>query len=392
MTTTTLDFKRALAIKKEKPVVSSKLGRQIFLIIIGLLLFGLVEVFSASRYQGMELRNNPYYFGSLHAFYVLGTIVAIGFFQIIPKKLWKSLTWIAFIVLLVTLVAVFFFPAQNGAHRWIPLGIFTLQPSELAKIGVVMVGALLLSKVKWDQDKTIYEHLFRLFLISLPVLVVMGLVLLQPDLGNIMVIGASFFAMYLSIPHKWRVKSLLAVIPIAAILFTLFVVLVPYRRERVLTYLQFMQTGVIEDEFGKGLQTRNILIGVGSGGFWGKGIGGSQLKHGYFVEVTAFTDSIAALIFEELGFFLGSLFVGIYVYLFYLLVKVAESQKDPYNRLVVWGIAIWFITQAFIHFAANVVLVPVKGTTLPFVSYGGSSMLAFGVAAGIAIKLARDPS
>ncbi|MFZ6022150.1 MAG: FtsW/RodA/SpoVE family cell cycle protein [Patescibacteria group bacterium] len=392
MTTTTLDFKNALAFKKAKPVVSTKLGRQIFFVILGLLLFGLVEVFSASRYQGIELRNNPYYFGSLHLFYVLLTLASIGLFQVLPKSLWKSLTWISFFVLLATLVAVFFFPAQNGAHRWIPLGIFTLQPSELAKIGVVMVGALLFSKVKWDQDKSIWEHLIRLSMISVPVIVVMILVLVQPDLGNILVIGASFVAMYLSIPQKWRKLSVFLIVPLIVLLISSAILITPYRRERVMTYLQFMRTGVIEDEFGKGLQTRNILIGVGSGGFWGKGIGGSQLKHGYFVEVTAFTDSIAALIFEELGFFLGSLFVGVYVYLFYLLVRVAEAQQNPYNRLIMWGIAMWFITQTFIHFAANVVLIPVKGTTLPFVSYGGSSMLAFGLASGIAIKLARDPS
>ena len=392
MTTTTLDFKKALSLSKVTSIVDNTLARQVVVVIAALLGFGTLEVFSASRYQGIELKGNPYYFGLIHLMFVSIVVAVVFVLQIIPKSFWKKFTWLGIFGLFAALIAVFFFSAENGAHRWIALGVFTIQPSELAKIGVVMLGALLLYKVKWDEDKSYAELLFRFFLISIPVWIIALLILFQPDLGNILVLLAAYLVMFLSIPQKWRNLNVVVMAIIGILAVSAVVLVTPYRRERVITYLEFMRTGVVQDEFGKGLQIRNILIGVGSGGFWGKGIGGSQLKHGYFVEVTAFTDSIAAVIFEELGFFLGSVFVFAYLYLFYLFIKIAEIQKSEYQRLIMLGIAMWFIVQTFIHFGANVALIPVKGTTLPFISYGGSSLLAFGIAAGIAIRLARYPS
>lgn len=392
MTTTTLDFKKALSLSKVGAVIDNGLARQVFFTVLLLLGFGVVEVFSASRYQAVELKGNPYYFGLIHLMFVCGVIAVIFLFQFLPKILWKKFTWLGIIILLTALLAVFFFPSENGAHRWIPLGLFTIQPSEFAKIGVVMLGALLLYKVNWDQDKTYAEHLFRFTLMSLPIWLIALLILLQPDLGNILVLLVAYIVMFWSIKQKWRNLNVLIFPLVGIVAIAGAVLLTPYRRERVITYFEFMRSGIVQDEFGKGLQIRNILIGVGSGGMWGKGIGGSQLKHGYFVEVTAFTDSIAAVIFEELGFFLGSVFVFIYLYLFYLFIKISEVQKSEYQRLIMLGIAMWFIVQTFIHFGANVALIPVKGTTLPFISYGGSSLIAFGVATGIAIRLARSPS
>jgi cell division protein FtsW len=217
-------------------------------------------------------------------------------------------------------------------------------------------------------------------------------ILVEPDLGNVIVIAGSYFTMYLLSSSKWKRLDVVFLFVIGILVVIVAIIAAPYRLGRVVTHVQFIQTGVIEDEFGKGLQLRNILIGVGSGGIFGKGIGESRLKQGYFVEVTAFTDSIAAVIFEELGFILSLLFVSIYVYLFLLIVNIAEIQSDPYQRLVIWGIAIWFITQSFLHLGANAALIPVKGITLPFISYGGTSMLALAPAIGIVIRSAKKPS
>lgn len=395
MTTTTLDLNLARRLSDaNKPQGNAKLAGSVFGVALFLLIFGAVEVFSASRYQAVQLTQNPYYFGLLHLGFVTLTILVIVIVQLLSIKVWKKLTWLGALAILATLAMVFFFPSENGAHRWIPLGQsgFNIQPSEFTKIIAILLGALLFSTAKWNEDKKYSDHLLHLVIMSIPVALMLVLVLVQPDLGNILVIGGAYAIMFLLTPNKWKVKDTIIVIFLALVVGGIAVALEPYRLERITTQLEFMRTGEIQDEFGKGLQLRNILIGVGSGGVWGKGIGGSRLKNGYFVEVTAFTDSISAVIFEELGFILSILFVSVYLYLFTLFTKIAEIQQTPYQRLIMWGIAAWFIIQTFMHFGANVALIPVKGTTLPLVSYGGSSMLAFGIAVGMAIRLARHPS
>ncbi|MCC7304284.1 FtsW/RodA/SpoVE family cell cycle protein [bacterium] len=394
MTTTSIDFKNSKNLGGKNTSGSNQLAKQLFAVIAGLLLFGLIEVFSASRYQGEQLKGNIYYFGLIHALFVGMSFLTLIVLPAFPSMIWKKLTWVVFLGLLVSLVSVFFFSAENGAHRWIPIGStgFNVQPSEFAKIGAILLGALLFANAKWDQDKTQGDHLIRLGIMSIPIGIMLTLILVQPDLGNIIVIGGAYAVMYFLTQNKWKARDGIYVVILAAVIGVAAVAMEPYRFERITTHLEFIRTGKVQDEFGKGLQLRNILIGVGSGGLWGKGIGGSQLKYGYFVEVTAFTDSISAVILEELGFLLGSVFIGVYLYLFYLFVKVAELQQTQYQKLVMWGIAMWFIIQTFMHLGANVALIPVKGTTLPFVSYGGSSLLAVAVAGGMAIRLARHPS
>lgn len=367
---------------------------QIALTVIGLLLFGAIEVFSASRYQGIQLKGNLYYFGLIHLAFVIGSIVIIAIASLFNTKIIKTLTPLAYVGLLVSLVAVFFFDSENGSHRWIPLGGtgFTIQPSEFAKLISILMGAHVFSQINWNQDKTYGDHVIRFIITSLPVFLIMGLVLIEPDLGNVVVIAAAYLTMYLLSDNKWKKSDVWLVGVVAVLVGIVAVVAEPYRMTRIITHLQFIQTGTIQDEFGDGLQLRNILIGVGSGGIFGKGIGESRLKQGYFVEVTAFTDSISAVVFEELGFLLSLVFIGVYIYLFLLMIKVAEGQKHQYQRLIMWGIAMWFIVQSFMHFGANVALIPVKGTTLPFISYGGSSMFAFAAAIGITLHLARHAS
>jgi cell division protein FtsW len=391
MTTTNLDFsKRGFFAEKDKPK-DATLWKQILAIVAGLLAFGAVEVFSASRYQGEQLKGNLYYFGIIHLAFVAASIVVMGIVNLIPSTVWRRLTWLFVIAIQVSLIAVFFFPGENGASRWIPIpGTgFGFQPSEFAKMASILLGAHIFTKIDWSKDKTYKAHLQHFAVQSIFIVLILFTILIEPDLGNVMVISVAYLTMYLLSNSKWKKADLLFFAVVGIGVVAAAIIAAPYRLDRVTTQVKFLQTGVIEDEFGKGLQLRNILIGVGSGGLLGKGIGESRLKQGYFVEVTAFTDSIAAVIFEELGFILSILFVGAYIYLFLLIVKTAENQKDPYQRLVTWGIAMWFITQTFLHFGANVALIPVKGITLPFISYGGTSLLSFAVAMGIVIRSAR---
>jgi len=376
----------------EKTQGKKNLWVQISFVILFLLGFGLVEVFSASRYQGIQLTGNPLYFGLIHSGFVLGAIFIIIIMQVFPINFWKKMTGLSYLVIMISLIAVFMFPSENGSHRWIPLGAtgFNLQPSEFAKIIAVFLGANVFATIKWNLDKKYEDHILRFSITSIPLLLMLIAILLEPDLGNILVIGSVYFIMYILTQSKWKKKDIFALIIAGGLVLLLAFAKEPYRVERVMTHVTFVTTGEIQDEYGSGLQLRNILIGVGSGGMWGKGIGGSRLRYGYFVEVTAFTDSVAAVIFEELGMFLSVFFVGVYVYLFLLMAQVAEKQKDLYKRLVVWGIATWFIGQSMFHFGANVALIPVKGITLPFISYGGSSMISFALASGIVIKIARE--
>ncbi len=394
MRTTMLDFKRPQfrEVQGKETGSPGSLWKTILGLILALTIFGAVEVFSASRYFSTVELGNPNAIGILHIQWIAIAAIAGLIVSFIPSSLWKKFTVLAYIVLLIALIAVFFMPDLNGAHRWLYIGSKTFQPSEAAKLLAVLFGAQIFAGIDWSKNKTYKDHIVKFALAVLPIAVMLLLILLEPDLGNVVVIGASFFVMYLLSPSRWKKADVAVLAVLGVLVVAVALILEPYRFERIKTYVTFTQTGQIQDEWNSGLQLRNILIGVGSGGLWGKGIGQSRLRHGYFVEATAFTDSIAAVIFEELGFFLSILFVGIYVYLFMLMAEVAEKQKNQYQRLFVWGLATWFIVQTLFHLAANVALMPVKGITLPFVSYGGSSILMFGIFAGMLIRLARNPS
>jgi len=376
----------------KKILLPSKSKLELWVIPLFLFIFGILQVFSASRFKGIELKGNEYYFAIIHFFWVILGIIFMYGASLFKSDFYKKVSTILYYATVVALVAVFFAPEVNGAHRWFPLfGDIGIQPSEFAKITLVLFGAYLIDKLGSKQYKTYAEHIQKFIIpvgirIGIPLL----LIILEPDLGTAVVIFVAFFFMYLMKQTKFLRQDLLLLATVGIIGVIGFSLIESYRVDRIENYFHLLTTGEVADEFGSGYQLRNILIGVGSGGLWGKGIGQSIQRYGYLAEVTAFTDSISAVVFEELGFVLSVIFLFVFVRYFLAIYNSAQNQKDSYSALVLWGLLGLLVSQTFIHLSVNLALLPVKGIPLPFITYGGSSVLAVGLIAGMVTRFARS--
>jgi len=166
-------------------------------------------------------------------------------------------------------------------------------------------------------------------------------------------------------------------------------VLEPYRLSRIQTFLSLLLKGEVADPQGSGYQLQQILIGIGSGGIWGKGFGQSRQRFGYLVENTAFTDSTFAIILEELGLWGGIIIISAWIFFLWRGFKIAKKSPDDKGKFLAVGITIWLTCQAFFNMAANVGLIPLTGIPLPFLTYGGSSTIVTMMALGLLLNISR---
>ena len=356
----------------------------LLMIAAALVLLGVVMVYSAS----ITLADSPRYkvapthFLVRHLFAIaVATIAAAAAFSV-PMARWQRLAPAAFVVAFVLLVIVLI-PGVGtgalGARRWIPLGIFNLQPSELMKIASVLYAA------SFTVRKQDYMHsLKRGFLpIGLVMLAVGWLLQLQPDLGAFIVIVA--IAMGILFLGGLNGRLFVAITVLLAIGLAAIVWLFPYRRERIFAYLDPWSA---EHVLNKGYQLTHSLIAFGRGEWFGVGLGGSVEKLHYLTE--AHTDFILAVIAEELGL----VAVLAVTFAFYWLTKrafeigrQAVALDRTFAGLAAQGIGIWLGVQSFINIGVASGLLPTKGLTLPLVSYGGSAMLATIIAVGVLLRV-----
>ena len=352
---------------------------------IVLLTFGLVMVYSAS----IALPDSPRYanyreahFLVRHAFALfIGLSMGLVAFQI-PVKVWDKYAPKLFVISLILLVIVlvpFVGKGVNGARRWIPLGVMNFQPSELMKLAVVLYAAnYTVRKQEWMQTVS------KGFLPMGVAVVVVGMLLLEPDMGAFLVIAA--VAMGILFLGGINGKLFAGLVGVAVGAFGLLITASPWRRERIFAYLNPWEES---NALGKAYQLTHSLIAFGRGEWTGVGLGGSIEKLHYLPE--AHTDFILAVIGEEFGF------VGVLVMivLFYWLVRrcfnigrTALQLDRTFAGLVAKGMGVWIGWQTFINMGVNLGLLPTKGLTLPLVSYGGSGILMNCV--GVAIVLRID--
>ena len=348
-----------------------------------LLLFGLVMVYSASiaTAEGSKFTGHQAsYFLIRHAvFLAIGLVAGVVAFQI-PLRFWQELSpWLFVIGVLLLIVVLIPHVGRsvNGAQRWLPLGPINLQPSELMKLFAVLYAA------DYTTRKLDAMGSFRRgFLPMAGVILFVGFLLLrEPDFGAFVVIAAIAFGILFLGGINGRLFGLLAVVAIVG--FILLIWLSPYRRERILGFMDPWQ-----DAFGKGYQLSHALIAFGRGEWFGVGLGASVEKLFYLPE--AHTDFLLAVIAEELGFF-GVLAV---VALFALLVQRAFAVGRQallldrvFSGLVAQGIGIWLGVQGFINMGVNMGLLPTKGLTLPLMSFGGSGIVANCAALAILMRV-----
>ena len=350
---------------------------------IGLLLFGLVMVYSASiataegsRFTGFQSS----FFLVRHGFFLAIGLVAGGIAFQIPLRLWQQMApwlFVAGVVLLAIVLIPHVGRSVNGAQRWLPLGPVNLQPSELMKLFAVMYAADYTTRKLADMNS------FRRGFVPMAVVMVLvgGLLLREPDFGAFVVIICIAMGILFLGGINARLFGILFLFLVAA-----FIVLIwtsPYRRERLFGFMDPWQ-----DAYGKGYQLSHALIAFGRGEWFGVGLGASVEKLFYLPE--AHTDFLLAVIAEELGFAGVAAVVGLFAILVqrcFVIGRQALSLDRIYGGLVAQGIAIWFGVQSFINMGVNMGLLPTKGLTLPLMSFGGSGILANCVALAILMRI-----
>jgi len=350
-----------------------------------LVTLGLVMVYSAS----IALPDGPKYaryssshFLVRHAISIgLAFVVGIMAFRV-PIKVWDRLAplmfGVAFVLLIIVLIPGIG-KGVNGARRWISLGFMNFQPSEMMKLAVVLFGAY------YTVQRQEYLHSFVKGLIPMGAAVMMvGVLLLwQPDMGAFMVIAMIAMGILFLCGISGKLFGALAGIALTA--FITIIILSPFRRDRIFAYLDPWQE---EYAAGKAYQLVHSLMAFGRGEWFGVGLGGSVEKLHYLPE--AHTDFILAVIGEELGFVGVTVVIAIFYWIIrraFLIGRTALQLDRSFAGLVAKGIAIWIGWQAFINMGVNLGILPTKGLTLPFVSFGGSGMLMNAVAIAILLKV-----
>ncbi|TLM98261.1 MAG: putative lipid II flippase FtsW [Actinobacteria bacterium] len=348
------------------------LGSALFLTV-----FGLVMIYSASSITASVREGSPWHFLVRQAIFVgLGATVAFFVSRYDYRKLRDraALVWAACVgMLLLTLVIG---AVRGGARRWIPLGLFNLQPSELAKIGCILLVSAL--AVEWMRGRTEDTRFYGSVAIATGVPAI--LIILQPDFGTTLTLAVAVALVLIlaGIEWKWVVGSGLGVVVVGGLL----VFTSEYRMRRVLGFLDPWS-----DSLGKGYQTIQALLAFGTGGIDGVGLGLSRQKFFYLPE--AHTDFILAIIGEEAGL-IGTIAVVAGLALFvYAGFRIAVGAKDPFGRLVAGAITGMLAFQAFLNMAAVTGVMPVTGKPLPFVSYGGSSMLVTMICLGLLLSVSE---
>jgi cell division protein FtsW len=384
----------------KKIVNKKKLGsgdNVVLIITILMVVFGAMMIFDSSMYVADQVFGDKYHFLILHIqWLVIGIGISIFMYLWDYHKLLKLAVPGLITVLILLLLVLITGDEINGSKRWFIIGgVGTIQPAELAKIAIIIYLSSWLSKQEYNYKsiKSAFKDGFAKHLVNFGAIVglVASLIILEPDLGTTMVISITAFLMFLmSGEDRIHTVGTILVAGIVGIpLATLAAVIEPYRLERVKTYLTLLFKGVVADPQGSGYQMQQILIGIGSGGFLGKGFGQSRQRFGYLVENTAFTDSIFAIILEELGFLGGSILVFAWIFLFFKGFKIAQNAPDKEGRLLAMGIIVWLTIQAFLNMGANVGLIPLTGMPLPFFTYGGSSTLVTLVGIAILLNISR---
>lgn len=359
-------------------------------------IFGAIMIFDASVYQANTIFNDQFYFLKSQLVWLLVGIVPATLIYFWDYRKFSKLALPALIITIVLLVAVLALgEATNGSKRWFSIGsIPKIQPAEFAKIALIIYLSSWLATRDYkykDFKSAMREGFIKNLLGFLAILgVVAVLILLEPDLGTAMIICVTSFIMFLMAGEDktHTVASftvLLVLIPVAVIA----AILEPYRLQRILVFINLVFTGEVSDPKGSGYQMQQILIGVGSGGFLGKGFGQSRQRFGYLVENTAFTDSIFAVVLEELGFLGGSIIVFAWIFFLWRGLQIAIKAPDKQGRLLASGITVWLTLQALMNIAANVGLIPLTGIPIPLLTYGGSSTIVTLIGIGILLNISK---
>lgn len=358
---------------------TNRSGLAVLLALVAVLsLIGLVMVLSASSVESLQVYGSPWYYFEHQALWLLVGFAGFAVAFLVDYHRWRRVARPALVIAVVLLLAVLVphvGSTAGGASRWLGVGLVKIQPSELAKLAMVLFGADLLDR----RAEGSLGYQIKPLLIAL--VVVAALIMKQPDMGTTMVVAAICLALLFAAGAPLKILGVLGTggVGVAGLL----AVAAPYRWQRLVSFLH-----PFRDFQGSGYQSAEGLVAIGSGGLFGSGIGTSVASYGYLPNQQ--TDFIFAIISEETGLMGSLLLLGLFGALALAGVRIACRAKDRFGFLLASGITAWLIVQAVINIGSVVGVLPVVGVPLPFVSYGGSSLAVECFAVGILANVARS--
>lgn len=362
-------------LKKNLQSQNQQMDLPLFLITGMLVVFGLLMVYDASAIQGLNDFKDSYFYIRQQLIWVAVGVVSMFLFSRFDYRKFKTFATPLLLFSLLLLIAVFI-PglgvSGGGAHRWLRLGIATIQPAEIIKLsGVIYLATLFEKRVRVTPF---------VILVSLVVLIT---AVLQKDLGSTIVFVAIAATVYFAAGGS--IWHLILSIPAAGLALLLLIGTSGYRSKRILAFLD-----PFSDPQGFTYHISQVLIALGSGGLFGLGLGHSRQKFEYIPEVS--TDSIFGIIGEELGFIGGVVLVILFAVCLIRGFKIAQNCHDNFGKILALGLISWLGIQVIINLSSMTALLPLTGVPLPFISYGGSALVANLTAVGILLNISKQSS
>lgn len=357
-----------------------KYDKILFFTVIILSLFGILMIYSASSIWAEYKFNDSFHYVKYQSiFFIIGLFLMIFVSRIDYKLYYKysnHILLVAFILLILVLIPGIG-SVRNGSRSWFGIGSLGIQPSEAAKISLIIFTSRYLS-LSGDYVKSYFKGIIPILLV---VGLFFGLIMLQPDLGTGMILFISIIAiLFISgAPMKFFIGG--GVLGLIGII--LLIIIAPYRMDRITSFVNPWK-----DPLGTGFQMIQSLYAIGPGGLLGTGYLHSVQKHFYLPEPQ--TDFIFSIIAEEFGVVGAFIVVGLFFILFYRGIKISSNCKNLFGKYLSFGILFQMIFQAIMNLSVVVGLIPVTGVTLPFLSYGGSSLLVSMASIGIILNISRN--
>lgn len=356
-----------------------KYGLYLFFVTLCLIIFGIIMIYSSSSVWAEYKFNDSFkYAKNQMLFAVVGIFLMLFISKVNTEKYYNNATkiFVVCIVLLILVLIPGIGSVRNGSRSWFGIGSFGIQPSEFAKLGLIILTSKYLSKSnKFIKNikKGVIPVLAVLFL-------VFGLIMLQPDFGTGMIIVVSIIALLFI--SGVNIKFFIGLGSIGAVFIVILILVAPYRMNRITSYLDPWS-----DPLGTGFQIIQSLYAIGPGGLLGMGFLKSRQKQFYLPEPQ--TDFIFSIISEEFGIFGVIIVITLFFLLLYYGLKISINADNMFDKYLSFGLVFQIIVQAVMNLSVVIGLIPVTGVTLPFLSYGGSSLLVSMASIGIILNISR---
>lgn len=350
----------------------------LLVVTILLLLFGLAFVFSASSVVSSFIYDDKYYFIKRQLIYAIIGIIVMFITSNIDISIINKRTYLIFIISLVLLILVsipFVGMKRGGARSWLGIGALSMQPSEIAKVTII----LLLAKILSSYESSLYK-LKSFVLILLSVLIVFGLIMLQPDFGTGLVIVLASVILMFSSPIPFKYFFILFLIMIIGAVF--LIISAPYRMARIFAFLD-----PFSDPLGSGFQAIQSIFAIAPSGIFGLGFMNSMQKHFFLPEPQ--NDFIFAIICEEIGLIGGLILLTLFLVLIIRILVISKRQENLYYKYLGYGISFTFFVQVFVNIGVVIGILPITGITLPIISYGGTSLICSLFMIGVVQNISR---